>query len=184
MQRTGSAAENPATAIQSGEEMPPPALLRQPSRPASRGSSATPIPSPPHLHGDDRRWELPRPESSCPASGTGQRPRIPSAQLLREGRSPTDPRVPDNGAHSTEGNRATAPGRSTPPMETVCWSDTRKVRKRIADHGFAGLLSVDLEGRDSINAIGAIRTDVATRFGWRRKLRASPSPCRTRGVCR
>ena len=54
-------------------------------------------------------------------------------------------------------------------METVCWSDTRKVRKRIADHGFAGLLSVDLEGRDSINAIGAIRTDVATRFGWRRK---------------
>lgn len=54
-------------------------------------------------------------------------------------------------------------------METARWSDTRKVRKRLADHSFAGLLSVDLEGRDSINAIGAIRTDVGTRFTRRRE---------------
>lgn len=52
-------------------------------------------------------------------------------------------------------------------METARWSDTRQVSKHLAYHGFASLLSVDLEGTDSINEIGAIRPDDATRLTCR-----------------
>ena len=54
-------------------------------------------------------------------------------------------------------------------METARWSDSRRVRERLADHGFPGFLSVDLEGRGSTNGIGAIRPDDATRFTRRRE---------------
>ncbi len=47
------------------------------------------------------------------------------------------------------------------------WRDEEGVGKRLAAHGLAGLLSVDLEGKNSIGAIGAIRTDRSTAFTWR-----------------
>ncbi len=84
MQRTDSAAENPATAIQFqlGGEMPPPDLLRQLSSPHRVDRSPRRYRAR-HLHGDDRRSELPRPESSCPASAPGQQeePALASVQV-------------------------------------------------------------------------------------------------------
>ena len=47
------------------------------------------------------------------------------------------------------------------------WRDEEGVGKRLAAHGLAALLSVDLEGKDNIGAIGAIRTDRSTAFTWR-----------------
>ena len=47
------------------------------------------------------------------------------------------------------------------------WRDEEGVGKRLAAHGLAGLLSIDLEGKENIGAIGAIRTDRSTAFTWR-----------------
>ena len=47
------------------------------------------------------------------------------------------------------------------------WRDNEGVRSRLAAQRLAGLLSVDLEGKDNIGAIGAIRTDSSTAFTWR-----------------
>ncbi len=47
------------------------------------------------------------------------------------------------------------------------WRDEDSVGKRLAGHRLAGLLSIDLEGKGNIGAIGAIRTDRSTAFTWR-----------------
>ena len=52
-------------------------------------------------------------------------------------------------------------------MAVERWSDDNEVGKRLAAHRLAGLLSIDLEGSESIGAIGAIRTDRSTIFTWR-----------------
>ena len=52
-------------------------------------------------------------------------------------------------------------------MDAEQWRDAKEVGRRLAAHGLTSLLSVDLEGRDSIGAIGAIRTDRSTTFAWR-----------------
>ncbi len=52
-------------------------------------------------------------------------------------------------------------------MAVQRWSDVREVGNRLAAHGLAGLLSIDLEGSKSIGSIGAIRTDRSTTYAWR-----------------
>ena len=47
------------------------------------------------------------------------------------------------------------------------WSDDKEVGTCLAAHRLAGLLSIDLEGSESIGAIGAIRTDRSTTYTWR-----------------
>ena len=47
------------------------------------------------------------------------------------------------------------------------WRDEEGVGKRLAAHGLAGLLSIDVEGKENIGAIGAIRTDRSIVFTWR-----------------
>ena len=47
------------------------------------------------------------------------------------------------------------------------WSDDKEVGTRLAAHRLAGLLSIDLEGSESIGVIGAIRTDRSTTYTWR-----------------
>ncbi len=47
------------------------------------------------------------------------------------------------------------------------WRDEEGVGKRLAAYRLAGLLSIDLEGKENIGAIGAIRTDGSTAFTWR-----------------
>ena len=47
------------------------------------------------------------------------------------------------------------------------WRDDEGVPSRLAARRLTGLLSVDLEGKDNIGAIGAIRTDSSTAFTWR-----------------
>ncbi len=49
------------------------------------------------------------------------------------------------------------------------WNDDNAAGKRLAKHRLTALLSIDLEGKESIGAIGAIRTDRATPFTWRGK---------------
>ena len=52
-------------------------------------------------------------------------------------------------------------------MAVERWRDDEGVRSRLAAQRLTGLLSVDLEGKDNIGAIGAIRTDHSTAFTWR-----------------
>ncbi len=47
------------------------------------------------------------------------------------------------------------------------WRDREGVGKRLAAHGLPGLLSIDVEGKENIGAIGAIRTDRSIVFTWR-----------------
>ena len=47
------------------------------------------------------------------------------------------------------------------------WRDGEGVGKRLAAHGLPGLLSIDVEGKENIGAVGAIRTDRSTVFTWR-----------------
>ena len=47
------------------------------------------------------------------------------------------------------------------------WRDGEGVGKRLAPHGLPGLLSIDVEGKENIGAVGAIRTDRSTVFTWR-----------------
>ena len=52
-------------------------------------------------------------------------------------------------------------------MAVERWRDDEGVRSRLAAQRLTGLLSVDLEGKDNIGAIGAIRTDRSIAFTWR-----------------
>ena len=52
-------------------------------------------------------------------------------------------------------------------MAAERWSDVKKVGKRLAAHRLTGLLSVDLDGRESIGAIGTIHTDRSDTYVWR-----------------
>ena len=54
---------------------------------------------------------------------------------------------------------ATSGCRSTTLMAGKHWNDVNKVAVRLTAHRLAGLLSLDLEGRDSIGAIGAVHAD-------------------------
>ncbi len=47
------------------------------------------------------------------------------------------------------------------------WSDVENVGMRLQAHRLAGLLSIDLEGRESIGAIGAVHVDPSTTHAWR-----------------
>ena len=47
------------------------------------------------------------------------------------------------------------------------WNDIERVGKRLTAHRLTGLLSIDLEGNETIGAIGAVRTDRADTFVWR-----------------
>ena len=52
------------------------------------------------------------------------------------------------------------------PKEIEHGFDVEGAGKRLAEHRFASLLSVDLEGKENISAIGAIRTGGPTDFTW------------------
>ena len=52
-------------------------------------------------------------------------------------------------------------------MAVKRWTDINEVGERLAAHRLTGLLSVDLEGNESIGAIGAIRTDRSETYAWR-----------------
>ena len=47
------------------------------------------------------------------------------------------------------------------------WNDYKKVAMRLKAHRLAGLLSLDLEGRENIGAIGAVHVDSSTTHAWR-----------------
>ena len=47
------------------------------------------------------------------------------------------------------------------------WTDDNSEGNRLAAHGLTALLSLDLEGKENIGAIGAIRTDRSATFTWR-----------------
>ena len=54
-------------------------------------------------------------------------------------------------------------------MAVKRWSDENAAGNRLAAHRLTTLLSLDLEGSESIGAIGAIRTDRSATFTWRGK---------------
>ena len=59
-------------------------------------------------------------------------------------------------------------------MTTEPWNDSRAIRHRLEQHSFRSVVSLDLEGKTSISAIGAVRTDNSSTFSWkgqRRNLR-------------
>ena len=60
-------------------------------------------------------------------------------------------------------------------MAVERWNDDREVGKRLAAHRLTGLLSIDLEGRESIGAIGAIRTDRSISYTWRGDSKGLPA---------
>ena len=47
------------------------------------------------------------------------------------------------------------------------WNDVKGVAMRLKAHRLAGLLSLDLEGRESIGAIGAVHVERSTTYAWR-----------------
>ncbi len=49
------------------------------------------------------------------------------------------------------------------------WQDAKGIGDRLASHGLGGLLALDLEGRTSISAIGALGADGAHTFAWKRR---------------
>ena len=54
------------------------------------------------------------------------------------------------------------------------WTDAEGINRRLERLGFNGILSIDLEGIDTINAIGAVRTDTSATFSWRGNKRQLP----------
>ena len=52
-------------------------------------------------------------------------------------------------------------------MAVSRWKDSKKSGKRLAAHGFAGLLSIDLEGKSRIGAIGAVHADKSRTYSWK-----------------
>ena len=60
-------------------------------------------------------------------------------------------------------------------MTVSHWSDDNAIGKRLATRRLAGLLSIDLEGKESIGAIGAIRTDRSSSYVWQGKGKGMPA---------
>ena len=60
-------------------------------------------------------------------------------------------------------------------MTVSHWSDDNAIGKRLATRRLAGLLSIDLEGKESIGAIGAIRTDHSSSYVWQGKGKGMPA---------
>ena len=60
-------------------------------------------------------------------------------------------------------------------MAVKRWNDDRKTGPRLTAQRLTGLLSVDLEGSETIGAIGAIRTDRSTTYTWRGDRRQLPA---------
>ena len=56
---------------------------------------------------------------------------------------------------------------STAAAAVEGWSDANGAGNRLASHRLTALLSLDLEGKENIGAIGAIRTDRSAIFTWR-----------------
>ena len=52
-------------------------------------------------------------------------------------------------------------------MNISPWKDSEESGKRLAAHGFTGLLSIDLEGKSKIGAIGAVRADHSSTYSWK-----------------
>ncbi len=52
-------------------------------------------------------------------------------------------------------------------MNISPWKDSEESGKRLAAHGFTGLLSIDLEGKSKIGAIGAVRADQSSTYSWK-----------------
>ena len=52
-------------------------------------------------------------------------------------------------------------------MTVSHWTDRKEIGKRLAAHGLGGLISIDLEGRSGIGAIGAIRADQSSAYAWK-----------------
>lgn len=78
---------------------------------------------------------------------------VPVGKRVQVGRSvgSSRPRL----SHSVDG--------LTTPMAGKPWSDGKDVEMRLQAHRFAGLQSIDLEGRESIGAIGAVLVDSSDR---------------------
>ena len=56
-------------------------------------------------------------------------------------------------------------------MTVARWEDLKTIGARLASHRLTGLLSIDLEGATTISAVGAIGTDRANTFAWKRGSR-------------
>ena len=52
-------------------------------------------------------------------------------------------------------------------MKVSPWSDSKGIGKRLAAHGLTGVLSLDLEGKTGISAIGAVDTDGSRTCAWK-----------------
>ena len=52
-------------------------------------------------------------------------------------------------------------------MTVSHWTDRKEIGERLAAHGLGGLLSIDLEGRAAIGAIGAILADQSSTYTWK-----------------
>ncbi len=52
-------------------------------------------------------------------------------------------------------------------MTVSHWRDSNKFAKRLGMHGLTGLLSLDLEGKSRIGAIGPVHTDQSSTYTWK-----------------
>ena len=52
-------------------------------------------------------------------------------------------------------------------MAVARWNDVKEVGQPLVSHGLSGLLSIDLEGRTTISAIGAVRGDRSITYAWK-----------------
>ena len=52
-------------------------------------------------------------------------------------------------------------------MTVSPWTDPKASGNRLAAHGLKGLLSIDLEGKTRIGAVGAVHTDESSTYAWK-----------------
>ncbi len=52
-------------------------------------------------------------------------------------------------------------------MAVARWNDVEEVGEQLAARGLPGLLSIDFEGRTTISAVGAVRSDRSSTYAWR-----------------
>ncbi len=52
-------------------------------------------------------------------------------------------------------------------MSTGRWNDNKATRRRLAQRPYPRMVSLDLEGKTNISAIGAVRTDNTSTFAWK-----------------
>ena len=52
-------------------------------------------------------------------------------------------------------------------MTVSPWTDPKASGNRLAAHGLNGLLSIDLEGKTRIGAVGAVHTDESSTYAWK-----------------